>query len=157
MAGGVSVSGLKRLCFTLGALVLAACGGGPMTPDMKDPVSVARAFVEAFNARDLQRMLPLNDQVNIDAISAALTDGVGSPAYEAIFNPEMVVLLAKEGGRVEGPRYDRRDAVVKVATSEVGDVYTIILSQGENEEWSIVAHSSMSKQQFESLPEEPRR
>ena len=156
MADGLSAS-LRKLVFLFGALLLAACGGGPMTPDRKDPVSVTRAFVEAFNARDLQRMLPLHDQVNIDAIAAALAGGVGSEAYEAIFAPGMVELLAKEAGKVEGPRYDRRDAVVKVGTDETGDVYTVILSKDDKEEWSIVAHSRMGKQQYEALPAEPKK
>jgi len=157
MAGGVSPDSVKRLILAFGVLLLAACGGGPMTPDRKDPVSVTRAFVEAFNARDLQRMLPLHDQVNIDAIAAALSGGVDSPEYEAIFAPEMVLLLAKEGGKVEGPRYDRRDAVVQVGSNEDGDVYTVILSKDENDEWSIVAHSRMGKQQFDALPSEPKK
>ena len=99
-----------------GALVafLAACGGGPAPPDMKDPLSVARAFVDAYNAKDLARMLPLVDQVNMDAIKAALTDGPNSEAWQGIFAPQMVQLIAREGGKVEGPRYESRDAVVKV-------------------------------------------
>lgn len=126
-----------------------------MEPDRKDPASVARAFVEAYNAKDLQRMLPLNDDVNIDAIAEALAGGPGSQAYEAIFQPDMVELLAAEGGQVEGPRYDGRDAVVKVAASARGDVYTIVLDENERGEWVIVAHSMMGRAQFDALPAEP--
>jgi hypothetical protein len=134
---------------------LAACSGGPATPDMKDPVSVARAFVEAYNAKDLSRMLPLVDQVNMDAIKAALTDGPDSQAWQGIFAPDMVQLIAREGGKVEGPRYEGRDAVVKVATSDLGDVYTVELSEGEDGWWLIVENAILSEQEFAALPVAP--
>lgn len=134
---------------------LAACSGGPATPDMKDPVSVARAFVEAYNAKDLSRMLPLVDQVNMDAIKAALTDGPDSQAWQGIFAPDMVQLIACEGGKVEGPRYEGRDAVVKVATSDLGDVYTVELSEGEDGWWLIVENAILSEQEFAALPVAP--
>ncbi len=127
-----------------------------MEPDRKDPASVARAFVDAFNARDLQRMLPLNDAVNIDAIAAALAGGPGSPAYEAIFDPYMVERLAAEQGKVEGPRYDGRDAVLKVAATDRGDVYTLVLAENDKDEWVIVAHSMMSRAQFDALRNKPK-
>lgn len=146
---------LRKLAAFTAALLLAACGGGAVEPDRKDPAAVARAFVEAFNAKDLQRMLPLNDEVNIEAIAAALAGGVGSPAHNAIFDPYMVELLAAEAGRVEGPRFDGRDAIMKVAATERGDVYTIVLAKGDDDEWSIVAHSMMGRAQFEALPETP--
>lgn len=146
---------LRKLAALACALLLAACGGRVAEPDRKDPASVARAFVEAFNAKDLQRMLPLNDAVNIEAIAAALTDGVGSPAYDAIFDPYMVEVLAAEAGKVEGPRYDDGDAIMKVAATERGDVYTIVLAKGEDDEWAIVAHTMMGRAQFEALPETP--
>lgn len=146
---------LRKLAAFTAALLLAACGGGAVEPDRKDPAAVARAFVEAFNAKDLQRMLPLNDEVNIEAIAAALAGGVGSPAHNAIFDPYMVELLAAEAGRVEGPRFDGRDAIMKVAATERGDVYTIVLAKGDDDEWAIVAHSMMGRAQFEALPETP--
>jgi len=58
---------------------------------------------------------------------------------------------------VEGPRYDGREAVVKVAASEMGDVYTVMLEKDKNEEWTIVAHAMMDRQQFEALPDKPKR
>jgi hypothetical protein len=142
-----------------GAVVtlLAACGGGPVPPDMKDPVAVARAFVEAYNAKDLSRMLPLVDQVNMDAIKAALTDGPDSEAWEGIFAPQMVELIAREGGKVEGPRYEGRDAVVKVAASDLGDIYTVELSQREDQTWAIVENAVLTEQEFLALPTEPSK
>lgn len=142
-----------------GAIVslLAACGGGPAPPDMKDPVAIARAFVKAYNAKDLSRMLPLVDQVNMDAIKAALTDGPDSAAWQGIFAPQMVQLIAREGGKVDGPRYDGRDAVVKVAASDLGDVYTVELSQREDGTWAIVENAVLSEQEFAELPSEPRK
>ena len=65
--------------------VIAACSGEPAPPDMKDPVSVARAFVDAYNGKDLARMLPLVDQVNMEAIKDALADGPDSTAWQGIF------------------------------------------------------------------------
>ena len=150
--------GLRRLAGLIAALVLAACGdGAPAPPDMKDPASIARAFVEAYNAKNLQRMLPLHDEVNIDAIAEALDGGPGSEAYERIFVPDMVALLGEQAGAVEGPRYDGREAIVKVAESGLGDVYTVVLEKGDDDEWIIVAHSMMGAQQFEALPDQPRR
>ena len=142
-----------------GAVVtlLAACGGGAAPPDMKDPVAVARAFVEAYNAKDLSRMLPLVDQVNMDAIKAALTDGPDSEAWEGIFAPQMVQLIAREAGKVEGPRYEGRDAVVKVAASDLGDIYTVELSQREDETWAIVENAVLTEQEFLALPTEPSK
>lgn len=142
-----------------GAVVslLAACGGGPARPDMKDPVAVARAFVEAYNAKDLSRMLPLVDQVNMDAIKAALTDGPDSEAWEGIFAPQMVQLIAREAGKVEGPRYEGRDAVVKVAASDLGDIYTVELSQREDKTWAIVENAVLTEQEFLALPTEPSK
>jgi len=136
---------------------LAACGGGPAAPDMKDPVSVARAFVDAYNAKDLSRMLPLVDQVNMDAIKDALAHGPESEAWQGIFSPHMVQLIAREGGKVEGPRYEGSDAVVKVATSDLGDVYTVELSESDDGQWLIVENAILSEQEFATLPEQPRK
>jgi ketosteroid isomerase-like protein len=146
---------LRTLAALACALLLAACGGGVAEPDRKDPASVARAFVEAFNAKDLQRMLPLNDAVNIEAIAAALTSGPGSSDYDAIFVPDMVTRLAAEAGNVEGPRYDRHDAIVKVASTDRGEVYTIVMAKNDNGDWTIVAHSMMGRAQFDALPDTP--
>jgi len=146
-------------CWLAGATIaaLTACSGAPAPPDMKDPVSVARAFVEAYNAKDLVRMLPLVDQINMDAIKNALADGPNSEAWQGIFAPQMVQLIAREGGKVDGPRYEGRDAVVKVATSDLGDVFTVELSQRENETWLIVENAVLSEHEFAALPTEPRR
>lgn len=136
----------------LGALLVAACGGE--TPvNMKDPSSVARRFVEAYNARDLARMLPLVDQVNIDAVKNALADGPNSEAYQSIFMPEMVELLARDGGKVFGPRYDRQSAVFQVGDTVAGDAYTIELSQRDDKAWLIDEFSMMSEREFLELPE----
>ena len=124
---------------------------------MKDPASIARAFVTAYNDKNLQRMLPLHDSVNIDAIAEALDGGPGSEAYERIFQPYMVDLLGQQAGAVEGPRYDGRQAVMKVAADDNGDVYTVVLEKGDDEEWNIVAHSQMGAQQFQALPDQPNR
>jgi hypothetical protein len=148
---------MKRALAGLALGLLVACGGGPAPPDMKDPVSVARAFVDAYNAKDLARMLPLVDQVNMDAIQAALTDGPDSEAWHGIFAPHMVQLIGREGGKVEGPRYEGRDAVVKVATSDLGDVFTVELSQRDDETWLIVENAILSEQEFKELPAEPRK
>jgi len=124
---------------------------------MKDPVAVAQAFVEAYNTRDLPRMLPLVDQINMDAIKAALAGGPESEAWRGIFAPEMVAILAREQGKVEGPRYDRRDAVVKVGASGDGDVYAIALSKGKDDRWLIVENSVLSEAEFEAMPVEPAK
>jgi hypothetical protein len=150
--------GLRRLAGLICALALVACGDGALAPpDMKDPASIARAFVEAYNAKNLQRMLPLHDSVNIEAIAAALDGGPGSEAYERIFIPHMVELLGKQEGAVEGPRYDGRQAVMKVAADDIGEVYTVVLEKGEDGEWIIVAHAQMGAQQFQALPDQPKR
>ena len=145
---------MKRGLAALALMALAACGG-PAPPDMKDPVAVAQAFVDAYNTRDLPRMLPLVDQVNMDAIKAALADGPESEAWRGIFAPEMVAILSREQGRVDGPRYDRRDAVVKVGASGDGDVYAIALSRGKDDRWLIVENSVLSEAEFQAMPTEP--
>lgn len=144
---------LKRLS-ALSALLLAACAGE--TPvNMKDPASVAAKFVEAYNQRDLARMLPLVDQVNLDAVKEALAQGPGSEPYNSIFDPEIAQMLAAQNGRVEGPRYERSDAVMTVGKTEGGDVYTIELGQHEDETWKIEAFSMMSEAEFQNLPDTP--
>ena len=51
-----------------------------------------------------------------------------------------------------------RDAVVKVATSDLGDVFTVELSQREDgETWLIVENAILSEQEFAELPTEPRK
>ena len=145
---------MKRSLSALLFLIVAACGGPP-APDMKDPVSVAQAFVDAYNTRDLARMLPLFDQLNMDAIKAALAGGPESEAWRGIFAPEMVAILAREQGKVDGPRYDRRDAGVKVGASGDGDVYAIALSKGKDDRWLIVENSVLSEAEFEAMPLEP--
>lgn len=137
--------------------VLAACSGEPVPPDMKDPVSVARAFVDAYNGKDLARMLPLVDQVNMEAIKDALADGPDSTAWQGIFAPEMVQLIAREGGKVVGPRYEGSDAVVSVAKSDLGDVFTVELSLREDGDWLIVENAILSEQEFAELPTEPEK
>ena len=94
--------------------MLSACGGE--TPvDMKDPASVAAKFVEAYNRRDLARMLPLVDQVNLDAVKEALAQGPGSEPYNSIFDPEIAQMIVEQNGKVEGPRYERSDAVMSTS------------------------------------------
>ena len=134
-------------------LLLAGCTG-PQPPDMKDPASVARAFVEAFNARDLPRMLPLVDQVNMDVLKAALSEGPNGPAWQGIFNPEAVLVIGREQGKVEGPRYDRRDAYVKVGEDN-GDAYLVVLVRQKDDTWTIAENSLLSDEKFKALSEEP--
>ncbi len=136
-------------------LLLAACAG-PQPTDMKDPASVARAFVEAFNARDLPRMLPLVDQVNMDVLKAALSEGPSGPAWQGIFNPEAVLVIGRENGEIEGPRYDRRDAYVKVGEDN-GDAYLVVLARQKDDGWLIVENSLMSEEKFMALSEEQPR
>lgn len=148
-----------RGLLAIALLVLAACSGETAV-DMKNPASVARKFVEAYNAKNLQRMLPLVDQVNLEAIGDALQGGPGSEAYTGIFAPEMVELLAKEGGKVDGPRFERHgrryDAVVSVGKSD-GFVYTIELQESDSGEWRIAENSMMLEADFQALPTEPKR
>lgn len=120
---------------------------------MQDPASVTRSFVNAYNARDLARMLPLVDQVNLDAVKAALAEGPSSEAYASIFQPQMADLLARDGGKVEGPRFDRRSAVFKVGETVDGEVYTIELGKRDNGAWLIEAFSTMGEQEFLNLPD----
>lgn len=137
--------------------VVAACSSEPPQPDMKDPVAVARAFVDAYNTKDLSRMLPLVDQINMEAIKDALADGPESASWRGIFAPEMVQLVAREGGKVDGPRYDGRDAVVRVAKSDLGDVFTVELGQREDGDWLIVENAILSELEFAELPTEPEK
>lgn len=146
---------MRRL-IALAALALAACTGEPPI-DMKDPAAVARGFVLAYNVRDLTRMLPLVDQVNLDAVKEALAGGPSSEAYQGIFAPQMSDLLAREAGKVEGPRYDGSNAIVSVGKTEDGDVYTIELGQRDDGEWLIEAFPMMSQQDFIELRDEPRK
>lgn len=120
---------------------------------MQDPASVTRSFVNAYNARDLSRMLPLVDQVNLDAVKEALAEGPSSEAYASIFQPQMADLLARDGGKVEGPRFERRSAVFKVGETVDGEVYTIELGKRDNGAWLIEAFSTMSEQEFLNLPD----
>lgn len=121
---------------------------------MKDPASVAAKFVAAYNQRDLARMLPLVDQVNLDAVKEALAQGPGSEPYNSIFNPDVTQMMATQNGKVEGPRYERRDAIMTVGKSG-SDVYTIELVEREDETWVIEAFSMMSEAEFENLPDKP--
>lgn len=142
-----------RRAYSALCLLLAACGGPPPV-DTKDPASVARAFVDAFNARDLPRVLPLVDQVNMDALKAALSEGPNGPAWQGIFNPEAVLVIGREQGKVEGPRYDRRDAYVKVGENN-GDAYLVVLVRQKDDTWMIAENSLMSDAKFEALSEDP--
>lgn len=132
--------------------MLAACSGEAAV-DMQDPASVTRSFVNAYNARDLSRMLPLVDQVNLDAVKEALAEGPSSEAYASIFQPQMADLLARDGGKIEGPRFDRRSAVFKVGETVDGEVYTIELGKRDNGAWLIEAFSTMGEQEFLNLPD----
>ncbi len=145
---------MKRGLSAFALIALVACDG-PAPVDMKDPASVAHAFVDAYNTRDLSRMLPLVDQINMDAIKAALSGGPESDAWRGIFAPEMVAILAREQGKVEGPRYDRSDAVVKVGESGDGDAYAIVLSKRKDDHWLIVENSVLSEAEFEAMAVEP--
>jgi len=144
---------MRRL-IALAALALSACGGE--TPvNMKDPASVSAKFVAAYNMRNLAQMLPLVDQVNLDAVKEALAQGPGSEPYNSIFDPEVAAMMQQQGGKVVGPRYERRDAIVSVGKSGASDVYTIELGQREDGDWVIEAFSMMSEAEFLALPEQP--
>ena len=69
----------------------------------------------------------------------------------------MVQLIAREGGKVDGPRYEGRDAVVSVAKSDLGDVFTVELSLREDGDWLIVENAILSEQEFAELPTEPNK
>jgi hypothetical protein len=144
-----------RPLLALLALALAACSG-ETSVNMKDPASVARRFAEAYNPKDLTRMLPLVNQVNLDAVKDALAGGPESEAYRGIFSPEMVGFMAREGGKVEGPRYDGNDAVVKVAKSDEGDVYTIVLNEHDDGDWLIEEFATLTEPEFLGLDEKPK-
>ncbi|MFT3723627.1 MAG: hypothetical protein QM773_08590 [Hyphomonadaceae bacterium] len=142
--------------FLFPVLMLAACGEAPV--DMKDPAAVTRRFVNAYNARDLSHMLPLVDQVNLDAVKEALTGGPGSEAYNGIFQPQMTDLLARDGGKIDGPRFDGGDAMFKVGDTVNGDVYTVKLSQSEDGKWLIAEFPTLSEREYLALPEtQPKR
>jgi hypothetical protein len=141
--------------FLLATLMLAACGGEAPV-DMKDPAAVTRRFVNAYNARDLSRMLPLVDQVNLDAVKEALAGGPGSEAYAGIFRPEMNDQLARDGGKIDGPRFDRGDAVFKVGDTVDGDVHAIKLGQGEDGRWLIAEFPTLTEQEYLGLPEQAK-
>lgn len=144
---------MRKALSALLLLLLAACGGPPPV-DVKDPASVARAFVDAFNARDLPRMLPLVDQVNMDVLKAALREGPNGEAWQGIFNPEAALIIGREQGKVEGPRYDRRDAYVKVGEDQ-GDAYLVVLVRQKDDSWMIAENTLMSDAKFMELSEEP--
>ncbi|MEQ1609435.1 MAG: hypothetical protein ABL956_10790 [Hyphomonadaceae bacterium] len=146
---------MRRLA-ALAALASAACGR-PAPVDMKDPASVTRGFVAAYNVRDLSRMLPLLDQINLDVVKGALAGGAASEEYKSIFVPEMVELLARDGGKVDQPRYERNDAIVRVGYPVDGDVYTIELGETKDGVWLIEAFSTMSEAAYLALPTEPRK
>lgn len=147
---------MKQALVAFLALIATSCGGPPPV-DMKDPVSVAQAFVDAYNTRDLSRMLPLFDQLNMDAIREALAGGPESEAWRGIFSPEMTAIIGRENGKIEGPRYDRNDAVVKVGASGDGDVYAIALAKDKDGRWEIVENAVLSEAEFQALPPEPRK
>lgn len=147
---------MKRRLVAFLALVAAACGGPPPV-DMQNPTSVAQAFVDAYNTRDLARMLPLFDQLNMDAIKEALAGGPESEAWRGIFSPEMTAIIGRENGKIEGPRYDRYDAVVKVGASGDGDVYAIAMSKDKDGRWEIVENAVLSEAEFQALATEPRK
>jgi hypothetical protein len=69
----------------------------------------------------------------------------------------MVQLIAREGGKVVGPRYEGSDAVVSVAKSDLGDVFTVELSLREDGDWLIVENAILSEQEFADLPTEPEK
>ena len=138
----------------LAALMLAACSEAPV--DMKDPAAVTRRFVNAYNARDLSRMLPLVDQVNLEVVKDALAGGPGSEAYTGIFRPEMNDQLARDGGKIEGPRFDHGDAVFKVGETVEGDVHAIKLGQSEDGRWLIAEFPTLSEQEYLGLPEQAK-
>lgn len=140
-----------RALLLAAALALSACGSEPAPPDMKDPAAVAKAYVDAFNTRDLPRMLPLLDQVNFDAVKGALAGGPSSPEYQGIFTQEGVEALAREGGKIEGPRYDRRDAVFRIGKTSYGDAITVILAKSKEGDWKIAENATMPEREFLDL------
>lgn len=148
------MTGLVRSLFVAVALMLAACSEAP--PDMKDPGAVARAFVSAYNARNLSAMLPLISNVNIEAVKAALTDGPDSDAYKVIFDPDVSARMAKENGEIVGPRYRKKDAVVRVADAGNDDVHVIVLEQRKDGDWIIEEFGTYTVMEFNELAEAPK-
>lgn len=144
---------MRRFSASL-AVVLTACSS-EATLNLKDPASVARAFSSAYNSRDLARILPLVEENNRELVGRALADGQASEAYARVFQSQMADFFARDGGRVEGPRFDHASAVFKVGGTLNGDVYTIELSQHDTGEWLVEAFRLVPEQEFLGLPLRP--
>jgi len=132
------------------SLTLSACGG----TDMKNPESVARAFMEAYRKQDPAGMLVLmstEDSGNRQIIQDAAKQGPTGEAHKEVFNPEMTAILAGKDAKVEGPRYDADGHPTFKVAQDADDAYTVTLVQA-NGAWSIRELGHSTNAEFQALP-----
>lgn len=133
------------------SLMLVACGGA----DLKNPESVAKAFMEAYRKQDPAGMLALmspDDSLNRQILQTAAKEGPAGDAHKEVFDPDMMAIMAGKDAKVEGPRYDTEGHPTFKVAEDGGDAYVVQLGR-TNGNWSIEALDQMSKEEFQALPD----
>jgi hypothetical protein len=132
------------------SLMISACGGA----DVKNPESVAKAFMEAYKKQDPAGMLALMSTEasgNRQILQDAAKEGPTSEAHKEVFNPEMMAIMAGKDAKVEGPRYDADGRPTFKVAEDSDGAYTVSLVQA-NGAWSIHELGQSTDAEFQALP-----
>ncbi|MEE8270626.1 MAG: hypothetical protein V3R98_02680 [Alphaproteobacteria bacterium] len=145
-------AGLGRLV-PVACCVLAICGGQAVAQrfDRTDPIAVATASLEAYQARDLDALMPLVSSFNRSLIQELAVKGESHPRYGSLFSGWRWRAVEAWSGFIGEVRYRRRSAMVEFGT--VGDAEVAVVAlEWEDGGWSFEDVNSPSTADFRAMP-----
>lgn len=119
--------------------------------DRSDPGAVAKAFLSAYQARDLVRLSMLVNETNRPLFEDLARVGNAHPMYGEIFSGWRADAAQAWDGTIGPPRYDGSDALVALGEPVGEEVMVVVLTFG-SKGWAVEDINSPAASAFETLP-----
>ncbi|GGL70782.1 hypothetical protein [Wenxinia marina] len=144
----------RRVVLALPLLLSAGLASAQEVVDRDDPMATARAFLLAYQARDLATIAELSNETNKEFFDEIAAVGPSHPEYDEIFGGWVVTAIDGWDGALANPRYDGRGhAHVPFGMME-DELQTVVLSN-EGQGWGIEDMNSPSPEMFAEWSDRP--